>query len=152
MLRINRMFTIFAAGVAAPQRLPARQSVTSIPANKLDNVTVAKIDAIIQKAMTDYPTPGFTMCIVKDGQVVYRKGFGLADVEGQRPMTPRWDSPLDYCIAKSMTAMAVMQLVEQGKVNLDEPVTTYLPYFAMADAALPSDYGAYVAESHLWHA
>ena len=40
-------------------------------------------------AMTDYPTPGFEMCIVKDGQVVYNEGFGMADVEDGRPMTPR---------------------------------------------------------------
>ena len=104
----------------------------SMPTSKLDEATVAKIEAIVTKAMTDYPTPGFAMCIVKDGQVVYSQGLGLADVEHQRAMTPRSVST-EYSIAKSMTAMAVMQLVEQGKVNLDEPVTTYLPYFSMAD-------------------
>ncbi len=93
---------------------------------------MAKIEAIVTKAMTDYPTPGFAMCIVKDGQVVYSQGLGLADVEHQRAMTPRSVST-EYSIAKSMTAMAVMQLVEQGKVNLDELVITYLPYFTMSD-------------------
>ena len=82
--------------------------------------------------MTDYPAPGFEMCVVKDGQVVYNKGFGMADVEGGRPMTTQSVSN-QASISKSLTAMAVMQLVEQGKIDLDAPVTTYLPYFAMAD-------------------
>ncbi|MCB0229889.1 MAG: serine hydrolase, partial [Anaerolineae bacterium] len=83
-------------------------------------------------AMTDYPTPGFEMCIVKDDQVVYNKGFGLANVASDRPMTPQSVST-QASISKSLTAMAVMQLVEQGKVDLDTPVTAYLPYFTMAD-------------------
>ncbi len=93
---------------------------------------MTKIDAIVQKAMTDYPAPGFEMCVVKDGQVVYNKGSGMADVKGGRPMTPRSVS-IQASISKSLTAMAVMQLVEQGKIDLNKPVTAYLPYFTMAD-------------------
>ncbi|MBK6432432.1 MAG: serine hydrolase [Anaerolineae bacterium] len=54
----------------------------------LDDATTAKIETIVKKAMTDYPVPGFELCIVKDGQVVYNKGFGLANVASNRPMTP----------------------------------------------------------------
>jgi CubicO group peptidase (beta-lactamase class C family) len=43
----------------------------------MDAATTAKSDAIVQKAMSDNPIPGFEMCVVKDGQVVYNKGFGL---------------------------------------------------------------------------
>ena len=132
MIRINRLFTILLLVALIFSACQPIQPVTSIQVSKLDDATITKIDNIVAQAMTDYPTPGFTLCIVKDGQVVYSKGFGLADVEHQRPMTPRSVST-EYSIAKSMTAMAVMQLVEQGKVNLDEPVTTYLPYFTMAD-------------------
>lgn len=132
MGRFNRLLTLLLLIALILSACQPIQPVPSIPASKLDDATVAKIETIIQKAMTDYPTPGFTMCIVKDGQVVYSKGFGLADVASQRPMTLHSVST-EYSIAKSMTAMAVMQLVEQGKVNLDAPVTTYLPYFTMAD-------------------
>lgn len=48
----------------------------------LDDATVSRIEAIVETAMTDYPVPGFELCIVKDGTVVYSKGFGLADVDG----------------------------------------------------------------------
>jgi CubicO group peptidase (beta-lactamase class C family) len=108
-------------------------SAYGAPKAKLDDATAGKIDAVVKKAMTDYPTPGFAMCVVKDGQVVYNKGFGQADVASNRSVTPQ-SVFLQASIAKSGTAIAVMQLVEQGKIDLDKPVTTYLPYFTMADA------------------
>ncbi|MFZ1464262.1 MAG: alpha/beta fold hydrolase, partial [Anaerolineae bacterium] len=98
----------------------------------LDDATTAKIETIVKQAMTDYPVPGFELCIVKDGQVVYNKGFGLANVASNRPMTPQSVST-QASISKSLTAMAVMQLVEPHKIDLDKPVTAYLPYFTMAD-------------------
>lgn len=103
------------------------------PKATLDDATAGKIDAVVKKAMTDYPTPGFAMCVVKDGQVVYNKGFGQADVASNRSVTPQ-SVFLQASISKSGTAIAVMQLVEQGKIDLDKTVTTYLPYFTMADA------------------
>ena len=98
----------------------------------LDEATVAKIEGIIEKAMTDYPAPGFEMCVVKDGDVVYSKGFGLADVAENRPATPQ-TLQLQASISKSLTAAAIMHLAEQGLINLDAPVTDYLPTFTMAD-------------------
>jgi CubicO group peptidase (beta-lactamase class C family) len=98
----------------------------------LEAVTAAKIDAIVEKAMTDFPTPGLAMCVVNDGQVVYDKGFGMADVASNRTMTPQSVST-QASVSKPLTAMAIMQLVEAGVIDLDAPVTTYLPYFTMAD-------------------
>jgi len=103
----------------------------------LDDTTTAKIDAIVEKAMTDFPTPGFELCIVKDGDVVYSKGFGLADVAENRPATPQ-SLDLQGSISKSMTAVAIMHLAEQGLIDLDAPVTDYLPYFTMADDRYPA--------------
>jgi len=103
----------------------------------LDDTTTAKIDAIVEKAMTDFPTPGFELCIVKDGDVVYSKGFGLADVAENRAATPQTLN-LQASISKSMTAAAIMRLAEQGLIDLDAPVTDYLPYFTMADDRYPA--------------
>ena len=76
-----------AAAALAPQNVnfPGIQYETTgyaaaAPVPTLDAATTAKIDAIVQQAMTDNPIPGFAMCVVKDGAVVYNKGFGLADV------------------------------------------------------------------------
>ncbi len=103
-----------------------------VPTPQLDEATIAKIEGIIQQAMTDYSAPGFAMCIVKDDQVVYSKGFGFADLASNRPATPQ-SLLLQASITKSLVAMAILRLAEQGKIDLDEPVTTYLPYFTMTD-------------------
>ena len=89
MVRINRLFTLLLLVALILSACQPIQPVTSVPTSKLDEATVAKIEAIVTKAMTDYPMPGFAMCMVKDGQVVYSQGLGLADVEHQRAMTPR---------------------------------------------------------------
>jgi len=75
--------------------------------------------------------PGLALAIVKDDKVVYLKGYGQADSSG-RPVTPQTSFILGS-ITKSFTALAVMQLVEAGKVELDAPVQKYIPWFR-ADA------------------
>jgi CubicO group peptidase (beta-lactamase class C family) len=116
--------------------VPPTPEPTPIPPastpDSLDATTVAKIEAMVGKTMQENKVPGYAMCIVKDGSEVYSKGFGVAKLGGDRPVTPQ----SVFAIAsttKSFTGVALMQLVEQGKVDLDKPVTAYLPYFEMAD-------------------
>ena len=63
---------------------------------------------------------------------MYAKGFGVTKRNGGAPVTPGTIFQLSS-IAKTFTSTAILQLVEQGKVDLDAPVTKYLPYFALAD-------------------
>jgi CubicO group peptidase (beta-lactamase class C family) len=103
------------------------------PASAKGPVTpdVQKIDAFIQQTITQYRIPGLAVAVVKDGQVIFAKGYGQA---GQgRPVTPQTQFYLGS-VSKSFTALAVMQLVEQGKLDLDTPVQHYLPWFQVADA------------------
>jgi CubicO group peptidase (beta-lactamase class C family) len=91
----------------------------------------AAIDAYIEGQMKDIRLPGLALGIIHGDQIVYLKGYGVADPSGRAvtPQTPFWLASL----AKPVTALAVMQLVEAGKVELDAPVQRYLPYFRMAD-------------------
>jgi CubicO group peptidase (beta-lactamase class C family) len=91
----------------------------------------AAIDAYIEAQMKDIGLPGVAIGIVQGDEIVYLKGYGVADPSGRAvtPQTPFWLASL----AKPVTALAVMQLVEAGKVELDAPVQRYLPYFRMAD-------------------
>jgi CubicO group peptidase (beta-lactamase class C family) len=75
--------------------------------------------------------PGMALGIVQDGQIVHLQGFGVADSSGLTvtPQTPFYIGS----VTKSFTALAVMQLVEAGKIDLDAPVQTYLPWFELAD-------------------
>lgn len=73
-----------------------------------------------------------TVAIMDGGKVVYAEGFGMADRERSVPVDPQTIFNIGS-ISKVFTATAIMLLVDDGKVRLDEPVTTYLPEFRMAD-------------------
>lgn len=92
-----------------------------------------QIDAYIHTRMQAARIPGLTLGIVRGTEVVYLKGYGIAGPDG-RAVTPQTPFILGST-SKSFTALAIMQLAEAGKIDLDAPVTTYLPWFHTADAA-----------------
>ncbi|MFN8382526.1 MAG: serine hydrolase domain-containing protein [Anaerolineales bacterium] len=82
-------------------------------------------------SMKEFGIPGAALVIVQDDQIVHVKGFGVADASG-RPVTLQ--TPFfTGSTGKSITALAIMQLVEAGKIKLDAPVQTYLPWFRVVD-------------------
>ena len=86
-----------------------------------------KIESFVQTQMQEYKIPGMAVAIVRNGEVEYINGFGVANPNGD-PVTP--DTPfLLASVSKSFTALGIMQLVEAGKVNLKDPVQKYLPWF-----------------------
>ncbi len=90
-----------------------------------DQDLAAYADALLAKT---YPpgAPGASALVVRNGQVVLRKGYGLASLELGVPSNPDgvyWIAS----VTKPFTAVAVMQLVEKGKVALDDEITRYLP-------------------------
>jgi CubicO group peptidase (beta-lactamase class C family) len=101
-------------------------------APKLDDATVAEIEAAVKQMMDDNQIPGAAVGIVKDGQIVYANGFGVTEAGGDKPVTSRSLFHM-ASITKSFVATAIMQLVAAGKIDLDAPVTDYLPCFTMAD-------------------
>jgi CubicO group peptidase (beta-lactamase class C family) len=108
-------------------------SVASAQSFPLQQVDEDKIDAYIQSRMETANIPGLALGVVYGDQVVYLKGYGIAGPDG-RAVTPRTPFILGST-SKSFTALAVMQLVEAGKIDLDAPVTTYLPWFRTSNAA-----------------
>ena len=100
---------------------------------------LASSDAIDFKAIDGYMTaqmraariPGLALAVVKGDQIVYLKGYGRADPAG-RAVTPQ-TSFIIGSVTKPFTALAVMQLVEAGTVELDAPVQRYIPWFRVAD-------------------
>src|SRR6266567_6127103 len=92
---------------------------------------IASIDAYISAQMQANHIPGMALGLVHNDQVVHLRGFGRADQSG-RVVTPQTPF-LIGSLTKSFTAMAIMQLVEAGKIDLDAPVQRYLPWFRVAD-------------------
>ncbi|MCE1254018.1 MAG: beta-lactamase family protein [Anaerolineae bacterium] len=108
--------------VCAPvgaQTLPGRQ------------INPKTVDLYLQDSVQKYHLNGLAVAMVKDGETVFMKGYGQAGSD--RPVTPQTQFYLGS-VTKSFTALAVMQLVEQGKIELDTPVQRYLPWFQVADA------------------
>jgi len=91
----------------------------------------AAIDAYIEAQMKAARIPGVALAIVQRDQIVHLKGYGVADPSG-RPVTPQTPFRL-ASVSKTLTALAIMQLVEAGKIELDAPVQRYLPWFRLAD-------------------
>ena len=89
------------------------------------------IDAYIEEQMRRLHIPGMSLAIVEGDRIVHVRGFGHARPGGEAPtpQTPFFIGSL----TKSITALAVMQLVEASKVELDAPVQRYLPWFHVAD-------------------
>ena len=92
-----------------------------------------RIDATVRAAMEDSAIPGLAYALVEDGAMVHAAAFGTAG-RGAGPMTV--DTPLVIgSVGKSITALAVRQLAEAGRVDVDAPLTAYLPWFKLADTA-----------------
>jgi CubicO group peptidase (beta-lactamase class C family) len=88
-----------------------------------------RIDSLIIRHINQKHIPGATALIIKNGQVIYNKAFGYADVENRQSM----QTGSIFRIAsqtKPLTSLAVMMLWEQGKFLLDDPLSSYLPAFA----------------------
>ena len=82
-------------------------------------------DSFVASIMAKQRIPGLTLGVVRDGRLLYSKGYGLADVELAFPATS--DSVYQIAsITKDFTATAIMMLVEDGKVRLDDPISTHL--------------------------
>ncbi|MFM9884650.1 MAG: serine hydrolase domain-containing protein [Burkholderiales bacterium] len=94
---------------------------------------IAAINAHVSAAMRDLSIPGIALGIVHGDRIIHLRGFGVAD-ETARPVTPQTPFRIGS-ITKSFTALAVMQLVEAGKLELDASVRRYLPWFRLADEA-----------------
>ena len=111
------ILAVLAQGNSAPPTKPS-----------LGETQIDSIEAAVAAKMAEKNIPGLSMAVVRDGQLVWKKSFGVAIRETKEPAT---DATV-YRIASStkpITATAAMQLVEKGKLDLDAPVQKYAPTF-----------------------
>jgi CubicO group peptidase (beta-lactamase class C family) len=86
------------------------------------------LDALIPSQLQNRNIAGAVVSVVKDGQLLFQKGYGYADVEAKKPVLPDQTLFRPGSISKLFTATAVMQLVEQGKLDLDRDINDYLDF------------------------
>jgi CubicO group peptidase (beta-lactamase class C family) len=92
----------------------------------------AGLDAYVNRAIERYKVPGIAIAIVRNDSVIYARGYGLRDVGTGVPVDERTVFAIGSS-SKAFTAAAVAQLVDEKKLELDAPVTRYIPSFQMYD-------------------
>jgi CubicO group peptidase (beta-lactamase class C family) len=118
--------------ISAPSPPPTEVPVVAQQPSPAPELTKADfetfLDALIPSQLRNRNIAGAVVSVVKDGQVLFQKGYGYADVEQKKPVLPDGTLFRPGSISKLFTATAVMQLVEQGKLDLDRDVNDYLDF------------------------
>ncbi|MDI1365866.1 MAG: serine hydrolase [bacterium] len=118
------------ASAAAPAPAPAAintplavRGVTPLPAGELE----AFVDGLIRRSMTEDHIAGATIAVVQNGQVVLKKGYGVASLKERSAVDPDKTLFRIASISKTFTWIALMNEIEAGRMRLDGPVNLYLP-------------------------
>ena len=106
-----KVILLVAVGIANGQALPTDLA--------------SRIDAVAQKLLTR-PVAGISVGVARDGKVVLARGYGLANVEHSVSVTPETVFHIDS-VSKNILAAVLLQLVDEGRLNLDDDVTKYVP-------------------------
>ena len=117
----------------AQKQKSASATASSAPASTATSVAKLQgLDALADQAMKEWKVPGVAIAVVQDSKVIYAKGYGYRDVEKKLPVTTGTLFPIGS-ITKSFTALTFAILKDEGKVDWDQPVRSYLPEFEMND-------------------
>jgi CubicO group peptidase (beta-lactamase class C family) len=90
------------------------------------------LDTYIKREMQRWQLPGIAVAIVKDGKVIFMKGYGVSDINKKTPVTENTVFQIASC-SKAFTGTSIALLEYYGKLKLDDKVKKYLPYFKMSE-------------------
>jgi CubicO group peptidase (beta-lactamase class C family) len=118
--------------MAAPSssQLPA---LSAAPAPNDPQELEGFLDSVMATAMQQWQVPGAVILLVQDDAVIFSKGYGYADLERHVRVTPDGTMFHVFSLSKLFTATAIMQLVEQGQLDLDRDVNSYLTQVQVSD-------------------
>jgi CubicO group peptidase (beta-lactamase class C family) len=116
----------FLAGAVLPLLLCLREA-RAAGSPPTSTVEEQPIIAFIEKAITEHHVPGMAVSLVRDGDVVWAKGFGLADIRANRPVNP--DTLFVMAsVSKTLIAAALMHAVQNHRLTLDADIDSWLPF------------------------
>ena len=84
------------------------------------------IEKFILEKISETRIPGLSIAVVKDNEIIYKNGFGYRDLKRAEPTTPRTLFGIGS-VTKSFTALAILKLVEEDKISLDDSIEQYVP-------------------------
>lgn len=148
-----RVALAFLAGIYAPSLYADAPAPTpGIAANVAGDAEVQGAERLfsawIEGQIAYRGLPGVAVGVVSDQELIWSKGFGYADIKAKLPMTAKTKFRM-ASNSKLFTAIAIMQLREEGKLGLDDPVVKYLPWFKAKPAG--DDDGPITIEQLLSH-
>jgi len=133
-LLVTALVLVYSLASLAPVALAnAPFTYPELTDSELTDSDFTRIATYIEAEMKAHRIPGLALAIVQGDRIVHLHGFGVANPKGE---AVTWETPFILgSVSKSFTGMAVMQLVDAGKIELDAPVQRYLPWFHVADEA-----------------
>lgn len=96
------------------------------------------VDNIVNKALSSFNVPGAAVGVVVRDQIVFTRGYGYRNLNKKHPVTERTLFPIASC-SKAFTALLLGQLVDEGKIALDDPVKKYIPELCLLDKNVESN-------------
>ncbi|MBW1655706.1 serine hydrolase domain-containing protein [Flavobacterium quisquiliarum] len=90
-----------------------------------DKITEGKIDAYLKEVIEVNEIPGAAVAVIKNGKIIYEKYFGESSLENQKPVDQNTGFRL-FSTTKIITNVAIFQLIENGKLSLEDPISKYL--------------------------
>jgi CubicO group peptidase (beta-lactamase class C family) len=126
-------------GCFAPQASSGQGAINQAlrSQQRSDQEFIATINSKMPTLLDTDLVPGAAVALIRNGEVVWTEGFGWADVAGEIRVTPETVFNVGS-LSKTPTAWAVMQLVQQGKIGLDQPIDTYLTRWHLPPSAFDS--------------
>jgi len=104
---------------------PCFAQSTPAPADKPEAKPETRVDALFQKMDTTI-SPGCALSVIRDHKIIYERGYGMADLDHNVPITPASVFHV-ASMSKQFTAASILLLAQQGKLSLDDPVRKYIP-------------------------
>jgi CubicO group peptidase (beta-lactamase class C family) len=147
MLAFVMLLSIVGSAVAQENRVAPGRNAPAAPAQQQGPTDPAELEAFLDellgRQMEEHHIAGAAVAVVKDGKLFFAKGYGYADLEEGVPVDPEQTIFRIGSVTKLFTWTAVMQLVEQGKLDLDADINTYL------DFRIPDTYPQPITLKHL---
>jgi CubicO group peptidase (beta-lactamase class C family) len=132
LLTVMLLFSLIAPAMAKGNNIVAAKRTPSAPTQPQGPTDRAEMEAfmdgLLQKELEENHVAGAAVSVVKDGELFFAKGYGYSDIENKIPVDAQQTLFKIGSVTKLFTWTAVMQLVEQGKLDLDADINTYLDF------------------------
>jgi CubicO group peptidase (beta-lactamase class C family) len=124
--RIGQVQTVGRPSIDKVQSIAQSPMIADARADGDSQNAVGKaVDELVIRELTEQNVPGYALAVIKDGNLIVHRGYGVADLQTKQPVTPQTVFGL-ASLTKTFTALALLTLVDQGKVGLDDTLDMYV--------------------------